>query len=33
MFDGYGIDWNSDYLSSYLPTREKLERVDGDDWY
>jgi hypothetical protein len=33
MFDGYGIDWNSDYLSSYLPTRERLERVDGDDWY
>jgi trehalose-6-phosphate synthase len=33
MFDGYGIDWNSDYLSSYLPTPERLEEVNGSDWY
>ena len=33
MFDGNGIDWNSNYLSGYLPTPERLERVDGDDWY
>jgi hypothetical protein len=33
MFDGEGIDFNSDWLSSYMPTREKLEKANGGDWY
>lgn len=33
MFDGSGIDWNSTYLCGYLPTRQRLEKVSGGDWY
>lgn len=33
MFDGYGIDWRSDYLGSYMPTRERLDNANGYDWY
>jgi len=35
MFDGYGIDWNSDsnYFGGYLPTPDRLKEADGEDWY
>ena len=33
MFEGYGIDWDSNYLRGYLPTPKRLEEADGDDWY
>lgn len=34
MFDGYGIDFTSDYTGSYMPTRKRLEDVgEGNDWY
>lgn len=34
MFDGYGIDFASNYTGSYMPTRKRLEDVgDGNDWY
>ena len=31
--DGEGIDWKSDYTQSYMPTRKRLNKVDGEDWY
>lgn len=34
MFDGYGIDFTSNYTGSYMPTRKRLEDVgEGNDWY
>lgn len=33
MFDSIGIDWNSNYLTSYMPTRERLNNCNNDDWY
>ena len=39
MFEGYGLEYNDynykvgDYVSGYLPTRERLTQVDGGDWY
>ena len=34
MFDGDGIDFNSDFLLSYMPTRNRLNKVgEGNDWY
>ena len=32
MFNAYPDDVHS-YSSGYLPTREKLNEVNGDDWY
>lgn len=32
MFDSYGIDFRTEYTSSYMPTREFLNYVDGQDW-
>ena len=33
MFYDSGINWNSDFLAGYLPTRKRLDDADGDDWY
>lgn len=33
MFDGYGIDFLSNYTQTYMPTRKRLEECNGDDWY
>jgi len=33
MFDGIGIDVESDYLRSYMPTRKRLDEKKGNDWY
>lgn len=33
MFDGYGIDWRSEYLGGYMPTFERLDYANGGDWY
>lgn len=34
MFDGEGIDFYSDYLKTYMPTRKRIEEVGlGNDWY
>ena len=33
MFDGEGIDFNSNFTQSYMPTEEKLALCDGADWY
>jgi hypothetical protein len=33
MFEGCGIDWNSNYLGGYLPTRKRLDEANGEDWY
>jgi len=34
MFDGNGIEFDSDYTRTYMPTRERLEkRGIGNDWY
>ena len=34
MFDGDGIDFDSDYTQGYMPTRKRLEMVGiGNDWY
>lgn len=34
MFDGTGIDFESHYTQSYMPTRERLEWCgEGNDWY
>ena len=35
MFDGNGIDWNNsyDYRCGYMPTRKKLNEINGEDWY
>lgn len=33
MFDGEGIDWRSSYFGGYLPARERLNEVNGEDWY
>lgn len=32
MFEGGWVDWNKNN-HGYLPTKEKLEEVDGEDWY
>jgi len=33
MFEGNGIDINDFIVSGYLPTKELLDRVNGEDWY
>lgn len=34
MFDGDGIDFDSDYTQGYMPTRKRLDGVGvGNDWY
>ena len=33
MFDGYGIDFLSNYTKTYMPTRKRLDECNGDDWY
>jgi len=34
MFDGNGIDFNSTFTETYMPTRERLEECGiGEDWY
>ena len=34
MFDGNGIDFNSSYTQTYMPTRKRIEEVGiGNDWY
>ena len=34
MFDGDGIDFNSPYTQTYMPTRKRIEAVGiGNDWY
>lgn len=34
MFDGYGIDFRSDYTQHYMPTRQRLNDCGiGNDWY
>ena len=32
MFDS-GKYWRDDYLGGYMPTRQRLDEKDGDDWY
>ena len=33
MFIGYGIDfYHGNHFSGYMPTRERLEEVNGEDW-
>ena len=32
MFEGRWIDWDENN-HGYLPTKEKLEEADGEDWY
>jgi hypothetical protein len=33
MFDGKGIDFESSFTIGYMPTRKRLNRVAGNDWY
>jgi len=33
MFDGVGIDFTSDFTQTYMPTKERLDSVKGEDWY
>jgi len=34
MFDGDGIDFYSNWTQTFMPTRERLNKVGvGDDWY
>lgn len=34
MFEGYGIDFESNYTGTYMPTRKRLEECGiGNDWY
>lgn len=34
MFDGHGIDFESSYTQSYMPTRKRIEECGiGNDWY
>lgn len=34
MFDGYGIDFDSRYTQSYMPTRNRINECGiGNDWY
>ena len=34
MFDGTGIDFDSEYTKSYIPTRKRVKRNGiGNDWY
>lgn len=34
MFDGDGIDFESTYTQSYMPTRKRIEEIGiGNDWY
>jgi hypothetical protein len=34
MFDGEGIDFNSNYTSGYMPTQKRIDEVgQGNDWY
>ena len=32
MFEGHGIDLNSNYWGGYMPTRKRLEEANGGDW-
>jgi len=37
MFCGYGLDISNEKVGKkvggYMPTRKRLQDVDGDDWY
>jgi hypothetical protein len=33
MFNSNGIDFQSNYRGGYMPTRKKLDVIEGDDWY
>lgn len=34
MFDGNGIEFDSSYTQTYMPTRKRIEEVGiGNDWY
>lgn len=34
MFDGYGIDFDSSYTITYMPSRKRIENAGiGNDWY
>lgn len=34
MFEeGAGIDWHSEFLYTFLPTRKCLEQADGGEWW
>lgn len=34
MFDGTGIEFDSSYTQTYMPTRKRIEEVGiGNDWY
>ncbi len=33
MFEGAGIDFDSDYTQTYMPTRKRLIESKGKDWY
>ena len=33
MFDSHPMNWKDDYLSVYIPTRERLIEANGNDWY
>lgn len=34
MFDGNGIDFESSYTQTYMPTRKRIEECGiGNDWY
>ncbi len=34
MFDGEGIDFHSGYTQTYMPSRERVNRIGiGNDWY
>lgn len=33
MFNGGGIDFDSDYTQSYMPTKKRLDECNGNDWY
>lgn len=33
MFEGSGIDFCSSYTQTYMPTRKRLIKSNGDDWY
>ena len=33
MFDDEGIDFYSSYTQTYMPTRQRLEKTIGNDWY
>ena len=33
MFDSHPVNWKENYLSAYIPTRERLIEANGNDWY